>query len=92
MRPPVAEGGKKSPAPTPAPGHAGLSEMVEAVICNRSIRPGIYGVAEQLPFLNIGLARNRDLQKIPDIRKRYRRGLSANVHHHFAIALDVQST
>ncbi len=81
---------------SPAPPHActrraALIDLAEVAIYNSLIHPRVYGIAERLPFLGIGLTRYHPLNEIVEMPVARRRRLPANVHRYLSRRLDVQS-
>ena len=78
------------PAPQSSAGGAALRDAAEVAIYNSLIHPRIYGIAERLPFLGIGLTRYHPLEEIAGMPPARRQRLPVNVGRYLARRLDVQ--
>lgn len=78
------------PAPPSRAAGAALVDATEVAIYNTLIHPRVYGIAERLPFLGIGITRYHPLDEIAGMRPSHRGRLPANVRRYVSRRLDVQ--
>ena len=67
-----------------------LADAFKVTLYNVLIRPGVYGIAEKLPFLQIGLTEYHELREIGGMPSGPRRRLRANVRLYRERSLNVQ--
>lgn len=78
------------PAPPSRAAGAALADSAQVAIYNTLIHPRVYGIAERLPFLGIGLTRYHALDEIAGMPPSHRKRLPANVRRYVSRKLDVQ--
>lgn len=86
----VAEHMASPPAPATRVAGAALKDAAQVALYNSLIHPRVYGIAEKLPFLGIGLTRYHPLDEIAGMRVERKRRLPVNVRRYVERRLDVQ--
>ncbi|GFE85454.1 hypothetical protein GCM10011488_04080 [Steroidobacter agaridevorans] len=86
----IAGGMESPPAPPSRAAGAVLADSAQVAIYNTLIHPRVYGIAEKLPFLGIGLTKYHPLDEIAGMPPSHRERLPANVRRYVSRRLDVQ--
>jgi dTDP-4-amino-4,6-dideoxygalactose transaminase len=66
-------------------------DAAKVAIYNSLIHPRVYGIAERMPFLGIGLTKYHPLEEIAGMPRSHRQRLPANVRRYVSRRLDVQA-
>jgi dTDP-4-amino-4,6-dideoxygalactose transaminase len=86
----VSPGMETPPSPQSRPAGAALIDAAQLALYNTLIHPRVYGIAERLPFLGIGLTRYHALDEIAEMGPSQRQRLPANLRRYVFRRLDVQ--
>lgn len=88
----LVDDGLEVPSVPVAPSDAGaVKDAAKVAIYNALIRPLLYGFAERLPFLGIGLTRYHALDEITAVPPGCKARLPANLRRYVSRNLDVQA-